>query len=620
MASIHRPIEPPPPPAPDGEQQAQEEEEEGTSDDTEDDEDEEDEDEHNRFHISANPSASAGLPLSLHKESLPNCASSLLPLVQSSSRALIPFTGSFPAIPSPSPVITKPVVVAFSDSHPASQAPTFTTPVDGNQPLPDANLPSKTSFLEVDPEPERRVEGREHKKRSKNWTRPETLTLIRLRTELAPRFAKSGRKSELWDEIAESLQKGLFYRDAQQCRDKWEKLMAGYKEVRDGVKHKEDNPYYEDLYPLLSGRPSKRERESDTSTDRPPAKAELSKASIAVDGHIHHPYQSFKSLPVDGHHSQPFKSLVTEGHHHHPSLKALAMDVHPHQPSLKPLSMTGHLHHDLYEAFSQDGHQQLPLRGSHISGSMTIDNHSNTAEYEDASEEKSHMRKQRKGSNTLSVTDLNAVQGLLESIVARQQNFFKELFDGIEKKEELREQMRQEREEKWRAEERAQRQLFTEAMQILMERLGGINGVVEPSVFAAVAPHLSIHVPPVSSPVMDHQGQKRRSKNWKRSEVLQLIRLRGEMEKKFAKSTRRAALWGDLADALSTLGIRRDGKQCREKWDKLMAEYKDVVDGKKEKGDSPYYPELQQIAEAGSRGGLDIPNDGSMSGVPSKPD
>jgi hypothetical protein len=50
-------------------------------------------------------------------------------------------------------------------------------------------------------------------------------------------------------------------------------------------------------------------------------------------------------------------------------------------------------------------------------------------------------------------------------------------------------------------------------------------------------------------------------------------------------------------------GIKRDGKQCREKWDKLMAEYKDVSDGKRDQQESPYFAELTSIlgrsAEAG---------------------
>jgi hypothetical protein len=91
------------------------------------------------------------------------------------------------------------------------------------------------------------------------------------------------------------------------------------------------------------------------------------------------------------------------------------------------------------------------------------------------------------------------------------------------------------------------------------------------------------------------QGPKRRSKNWKRAEVLQLIKLRGEMEGRFGKSTRHAPLWDELAELLSVQGIKRDGKQCREKWDKLMAEYKDVSGGKRDQRESPYFAELTSI-------------------------
>lgn len=467
------------------------------------------------------------------------------PPSESTSRALVPFTGSFPAIAFSFPCDTTKPVIAIA----------------------------KSSTLDADPEPddEKKPDSKEHKKRSKNWTRLETLTLIRLRSELAPRFAKAGRKSDLWDEIAEALQKDHFRRDAQQCRDKWEKLMAGYKEVSDGIKHREDNPYYDELYPLLSGRSLKRERERQEATVESPS-VDIATATgkeepfkiLAMDGHHHH--QPFKTLAMDGHHQQPFKSLAMDGHRQHP-FKTLATDGHHHQPFR----------------------------------TLAVDGHATANDEDEAAEERGHLRKHRKGSKFVSATDFHAVQTLLESIIAKQQRFFKELLDAIEKKEQLREQMRQEREEKWRAEERAQRLVFTDAMQILTQKLGGSDRVVVPPTTAAADPLAAISAPPICSPAA-HPGPKRRSKNWKRTEVLELIKLRGEMEDKFVKSMRRAALWGELAETLGTQGIRRDGKQCREKWDKLMSEYKDVLDGKKEKGDSPYFPELQ-TAMAGGRPG-----------------
>ncbi|MCO5600291.1 hypothetical protein L7F22_054401 [Adiantum nelumboides] len=575
-------------------------EEEGEEAEEENDDEEEEED--GDFQLCASSSATGQLP---HTQLQATSASPSIPLApppESTSRALIPFTGSFPAFPSAS---SKPSIGALVDTNSPIKALDNQTHLN----------PSALKSAAADREPERKVESKEHKKRSKNWTRAETLTLISLRTELAPRFAKAGRKSELWDEIAESMQKGPFCRDAQQCRDKWEKLMAGYKEVRDGIKHKDDNPYYEDLHPLLSGRIYKREKEQDVANDPHTTKTEPVKNTTAIDAAQPHPppVSQYQIHSLSAHYGQqPFRAVLMDNHH--PPLASLGVDgYHHHRHTLlKNLPRDGKLHPPLLDG--------LPFRRLHMEAhyprASAMDNLAASADDDDGCEDRSPPRKRGKGSKLLSVTDLHAVQSLLESILAKQQVFFKELLDGIEKKEELREKMRREREDKWRDEERAQRLFFTEAMQILTQKLG-VNEVVEPPSIGVVAPVSTNYMPPVCSPMAGNFGLKRRSKNWKRSEVLQLIKLRGEMEERFVKSIRRAALWSELAEVLSTQGVRRDGKQCREKWDKLMSEYKEVVEGKKEKGDSPYFPELQ-AALAG--GGLDSQNDPTVSDTPLKED
>ncbi|XP_024395857.1 trihelix transcription factor PTL [Physcomitrium patens] len=359
-----------------------------------------------------------------------------------------------------------------------------------------------------------------HKKRSKNWTRPESLQLIRLRTQLEPRFAKSGRKTELWDEIAEALQKENFTRDAQQCRDKWEKLTAGYKEVRDGIKDKEDNPFYDDLHSLLSGKSVKRDREKERD-----------------------------ELPV---------RELRKGSAHD---TALAMK----DEKMEPLQKSSETHDE---------------------------------DLDEGADEPARKRKKPEP-QFMSVTDMEAVQRVVETVITRQQNFFRELLDAMERKEQMREQMRQEKEDKWRAEERAQRGVFNNAMIILTQKLVGEQiGASLAMAPSATTPTVQSESPPpliVNSPEGPQGAPKRRSKNWKRAEVLQLIKLRGEMDSRFAHSTRRAALWDELAERLLVQGIKRDGKQCREKWDKLMAEYKDVTDGKRDQRESPYYAELTAI-------------------------
>jgi hypothetical protein len=386
----------------------------------------------------------------------------------------------------------------------------------------------------ADEEEQKTQREREHKKRSKNWTRPETLHLIRLRAQLEPRFAKSGRKTELWDEIAEALQREHITRDAQQCRDKWEKLTAGYKEVRDGIKDREDNPFYDELHPLLSGKSMKRERERDE--------------------YVRNRDSLGRELTKD----------MTMSHH-------------------------------------EMGREVAGREKDHRDGGR-LDSLRDEDDNEEEADVRPLGRKKKRGQKHMPVTDVAAVQSVLETVVSRQQKFFRDLLDSMERKEMVREQMRQEKEEKWRAEERAHRGIFHNAMIILTQKLVGEN--ISPTMTTAgVAATTTTTAPVVVGSPEGPQGPKRRSKNWKRAEVLQLIKLRGEMEARFGKSTRRAGLWDELAELLLVQGIKRDGKQCREKWDKLMAEYKDVSDGKRDQQESPYFAELTSIlgrsAEAG---------------------
>eukprot|EP00250_Pteridium_aquilinum_P013939 c21673_g1_i1 orf=477-1910(+) len=379
---------------------------------------------------------------------------------------------------------------------------------------PNGSIPECELDVEEDKKPDK-----EHKKRSKNWTRPETLKLIRLRTELASKFNKAGRKSDLWEQIANALQREHICRDTQQCRDKWEKLMAGYKEVKDGIKERDGFSFYEELHPLLSGRLSRRDNRDDRLFQ-----------------------QENEVNDVGATHTQ---------------------------------SMSG-------------GPKEAEKEGP----SMRFDGASD--EDEDGNLDERPSNKRKRSPKYVAVTDLQAVQAMLEMVISQQQKIFKDFLDTLEQKEQQREQIRQEREEKWRAEELAQSRILNDAMIVLTEKLVGDRvGAATTSAFQA----------PIVCNQSTHQEQvpMKRSKNWKRAEVLQLIRLRGEMETRFTRSTRRAALWDELSDALGAQGIKRDGKQCREKWDKLMAEYKDVLDGKREEGDSSYYQELTVVV--GSRPG-----------------
>ncbi|MCO5564546.1 hypothetical protein L7F22_018209 [Adiantum nelumboides] len=353
------------------------------------------------------------------------------------------------------------------------------------------------------------VRKKDHKKRSKNWSMLETSKLIRARAELDERFRSSGRKAALWEEIAQALQKADVSRDGQQCKDKWEKLTAGYKEVREGAREKDDLPFYKEIHHILSCKQERREN---------------------------------GVLDDNGDASRNDKAELGNGH------------MLPNCPGPGP--------------------------------------YASRPEINIQNEESVFAKKRKRDSESVSTTDISIVQELLESILTTQQQYFKDLLDAVEKKERIREQIRLEREEIWRAEERAQRYTFNNTMIILTQKLLG-----ERPLGVTTALSVPTTATPMVSPSNAFGSSKKRSKNWKRTEVFQLIRVRKEMESKFAKSSRRAGLWEEVASRLASLSIKRDGKQCREKWDKLMAGYKDVVDGRRDKDESPYYKELFSYME-----------------------
>eukprot|EP00250_Pteridium_aquilinum_P018000 c2388_g1_i1 orf=457-1509(+) len=231
---------------------------------------------------------------------------------------------------------------------------------------------------------------REHKKRSKNWTRPETLKLIKERSDFDVKFGRTGRKAELWDAIAESLQRESFARDGQQCKDKWEKLSAGYKEVKDGIRDKEDFPYYEELHMLSFERLKRRHQEKEIGLDFLKEKQDV----CSIDE---------LELELGG----EFTSTL-----------AACVDAQPKQSS----------------------DEQIP------------------------------SNKERKELKNVAAIELSAVQELMERMLAKQQKIFVDLLNAVERREQAKEQIRQEREDRWRAEERAQRHVLNNAMVLLAQK------------------------------------------------------------------------------------------------------------------------------------------------------
>lgn len=383
---------------------------------------------------------------------------------------------------------------------------------------------------------------REHKRRSKNWTRPETLKLIKMRKELDDQFRKSGRKIALWEEIALALQKEKFSRDGQQCKDKWEKLTAGYKEVRDGTRDKADHPFYNELDDLLSWKSYRKETDG-----------------CGNGGDAKH-------------------------------VKFEDLGGSPRMPNWSQMGIPYTLSHGFNSTDMRDA------RFNHLANNMemksTQSNHGiHNMDVKEAHRQENSSPGKRKREEVVTLLDTGVIQELLDTILSKQEKFLKDMLDAVDRREQMKEQMRREREDRWREEDRAQRFALSSALIQLTQRLLGGERLARP-------PAMNMDIVPANLAVTAPNGlacPKKRSKNWKKSEVWNLIRIRQEMENKFVMSTRRAGLWDELGEKLASLGIHRDGKQCREKWDKLMAEYKDVIDGRKDKDESTHFAQLTSV-------------------------
>lgn len=83
---------------------------------------------------------------------------------------------------------------------------------------------------------------------------------------------------------------------------------------------------------------------------------------------------------------------------------------------------------------------------------------------------------------------------------------------------------------------------------------------------------------------------------WAHHETVELIAIRGELEREFSASKRNKSLWETVASRMRERGFNRSPHQCKCKWKNLLIRYKgketsNPVDGKQ----FPYFEELHAI-------------------------
>ncbi|KAL5069725.1 hypothetical protein RYX36_020612 [Vicia faba] len=89
-----------------------------------------------------------------------------------------------------------------------------------------------------------RIEEGERNFGGNRWPRPETLALLRIRSDMDTVFRDASVKGPLWDEVSRKLAELGFYRSAKKCKEKFENVYKYHKRTKDGRGGKSDGKTY----------------------------------------------------------------------------------------------------------------------------------------------------------------------------------------------------------------------------------------------------------------------------------------------------------------------------------------------------------------------------------------
>lgn len=159
-------------------------------------------------------------------------------------------TLQLPQPPSRPPLVVPPSIdsVVAAQKHQQQQQAQSTTP----PPAPPASATPSSQALVVhanadaDHEKDSSIDPN-----SKRWPKPEVLTLIKLRSDMEPRFQEAGPKGPLWEEISQGMACLGYNRNQKRCKEKWENINKYFRKTKESNKKRPENaktcPYFHQL-------------------------------------------------------------------------------------------------------------------------------------------------------------------------------------------------------------------------------------------------------------------------------------------------------------------------------------------------------------------------------------
>ncbi|KAJ4883959.1 Trihelix transcription factor GT-2 [Raphanus sativus] len=443
------------------------------------------------------------------------------------------------------------------------------------------------------------------------WPRPETLALLRIRSEMDKSFRDSTLKAPLWEEISRKMMELGYKRSAKKCKEKFENVYKYHKRTKEGRTGKSEGKTYRFF------------EELEAFESQPAKSPAATTTTIATTPLI--PWIS-STTPSTEKTSSPLKHQQ----HHQVSVKPIATSptfLTKQPSSTTPFPFYSNNHTTTLDTGHKPTSNDLVNNVSSLNLFSSSTSSSTASDEEDDQEKRS--RKKRKYWKGLFTK-------LTKELMEKQEKMQKRFLESLEN----REKERISREEAWRVQEVAR--ISREYETLVNERS---NAAAKDAAIISFLHKISggqQQQQPQQQPQQNHKVPQRKqyqseqhsitfeskeprpvllettmkmgnhslspsSSRWPKTEVEALIRIRKNLEANYQENGTKGPLWEEISAGMRRLGYNRSAKRCKEKWENINKYFKKVKESNKKRPlDSktcPYFHQLEALYNERNKSG-----------------
>ncbi|CAN4118106.1 unnamed protein product [Withania somnifera] len=440
------------------------------------------------------------------------------------------------------------------------------------------------------------------------WPRQETLSLLKIRSDMNVVFKDSSLKGPLWEDVSRKMADLGYYRTAKKCKEKFENVYKYHRRTKEGRASKADGKTYRffDQLQALENNPASH------SLSSPPLAATPITMAMPIPMRSPVPTPQNNASSTQNHpFVVPQNNVMTAATPvvNHP-MSTPALPLSQPQPQLQPVVQQRMA--NLNQINRSQGNTTSSLSNSTSSSSTSSD--------EDI--QRRHMKK-RKWKDFF--------EKLMKDVIEKQEELQKKFMETLEK----RERDRMVREETWRVQEMArlnrEHDLLVQERSMAAVKDATINAFLQkiteqqntpipnsttntspaqiqsklseqPWVATPQALSLPMVAKSFEAPKIENGSENfspASSSRWPKEEIEALISLRIYLDHKYQENGPKGPLWEEISAGMRKLGYNRNAKRCKEKWENINKYFKKVKESNKKRPEDsktcPYFNQLEAL-------------------------